>query len=75
MPRTFDLYAPSSPLHEEEEGEHVMLPSMGNDHDVSVELLLGNPSGVQASFDRGRIAVRRHAPKVPVGESSGIEPV
>jgi hypothetical protein len=44
---TFDLYAPSSPLREE---EHVMLPSMGDKHDVSIELLSGNPSGGPSSF-------------------------
>jgi hypothetical protein len=44
VPRLFDLYAPSSPLCEEEQGEHVMPLSMGNEHDVSVELLLGNSS-------------------------------
>jgi hypothetical protein len=44
-----------------------MLPSMGNEHDVSVGLLPGNPSGVRAPFDRGRLAVRRHAPKSTCG--------
>jgi hypothetical protein len=31
-------------------GECVMLPSMGDEQDVSVELLLGNPSGGPSSF-------------------------
>jgi hypothetical protein len=31
-------------------GEHVMLPLMGGEQDVSVELLLGNPSGGPSSF-------------------------
>jgi hypothetical protein len=38
-------YAPSSPLYKEEEGECVMLPSMGNKHGISIELLTGDPSG------------------------------
>jgi hypothetical protein len=40
----FLLYAPSSPFRKEE-GEHTMLPSVGAEHGVSSELLLGNPSG------------------------------
>jgi hypothetical protein len=39
----FLLYAPSSPFRKEE-GEHAMLPSVGAEHGVSSELLLGNPS-------------------------------
>jgi hypothetical protein len=42
---------PSSPLYEEEEGERVMLPSMGNKHDVSIELLTVIRVGVRAPFD------------------------
>jgi hypothetical protein len=52
-----------------------MLPSMGKEHDISGELLSGNPSGVQAPFDRSRLAVRRHAPKVLAGDLLGTEPV
>jgi hypothetical protein len=40
----FLLYAPSSPFRKEE-GERTMLPSVGAEHGVSSELLLGNPSG------------------------------
>jgi hypothetical protein len=47
---TSSSYTPSSPLCEEEEGECVMLPSMGNEHDVSIELLSGDPSGGPCSF-------------------------
>jgi hypothetical protein len=47
---TFGSYAPSSPIREEEEGECVTLPSMGNEHDVSIELLTGDPSGGPSSF-------------------------
>jgi hypothetical protein len=47
---TFGSYAPSSPLHEEEAGDCVMLPSMCNEQDVSVELLSGNPSRGPSSF-------------------------
>jgi hypothetical protein len=75
VPRLFDLYASLSPLYKEEEGECVMLPSMGNKHDVSVELLPGDPCRVRAPFDSGRLAVQRHAPKVPAGDSPGPEPI
>jgi hypothetical protein len=45
-----------------------MLPSMGNEHDIFVELLPGNPSGgVRAPFVRGWLAVRRHIPKSTYG--------
>jgi hypothetical protein len=47
---TCGSYAPSSPLCEEEEGECVMPPSMGSEHDVSIELLTGDPSGGLSSF-------------------------
>jgi hypothetical protein len=47
---TFGSYSPSSPIREEEEGECVTLPSMGNEHDVSIELLTGDPSGGPSSF-------------------------
>jgi hypothetical protein len=40
------LYAPSSPFRKEEGGgERAMLPSVGTEHGVSSELLLGDPSG------------------------------
>jgi hypothetical protein len=39
----FLLYAPSSPFRKE--GERAMLPSVGAEHGVFSELLLGNPSG------------------------------
>ena len=41
----FLLYAPSSPFRKEEEGGRAMLPSVGAEHGVFSELLLGNPSG------------------------------
>jgi hypothetical protein len=41
---------PSLPLYEEEEGECVMLPSMGDEHDVSIELVTSVPSGGPSSF-------------------------
>jgi hypothetical protein len=37
------LYAPSSPFRKE--GGSAMLPSVGTEHGVSGELLLGDPSG------------------------------
>jgi hypothetical protein len=43
-------YTPSSPLCEEEDGECVMLPSMGNEHDISIELLTSDPSEGLSSF-------------------------
>jgi hypothetical protein len=47
---TCGSYAPSSPLCEEEEGECVIPPSSGNEHDVSMELLTSDPSGGPSSF-------------------------
>jgi hypothetical protein len=37
------LYTPSSPFRKE--GGRAMLPSMGTEHGVSSELLLGDPTG------------------------------
>jgi hypothetical protein len=48
---------------------------MGDEHDVSIELLMGNPSGVQAPFDWSELQVQRHAPKAPVGNLCGPKPV
>jgi hypothetical protein len=47
---TCGSYAPSSSLCEEEEGECVMPPSMGNEHDISIKLLTGDSSGGPSSF-------------------------
>jgi hypothetical protein len=47
--------------------EYVMLPSMGGEQDVSVELLSSNSSEVRAPFDKSRLVVRRHTPKDTYG--------
>jgi hypothetical protein len=44
VPRLFWLYASSSPLRKEEEGESAMLLSVGDKQDISIELLTLNPS-------------------------------
>jgi hypothetical protein len=44
-----------------------MLPSMGGEQDVSVELLSSNSSEVRAPFDKSRLVVRRHTPKDTYG--------
>jgi hypothetical protein len=45
-----------------------MLPSVGAEHGVSSELLLGNPSGCPSPFDKGQLVAQRRAPKVPAGD-------
>jgi hypothetical protein len=52
-----------------------MLPSMGNKHDVSSELLTGNPIGGPSSIDRSRSVFQRRVPKVHVGDLPGPRPV
>jgi hypothetical protein len=51
-----------------------MLPSVGAEHGVSSELLLGNPSRRPTLFDKGRLVAQRCAPKVPVGDSLDPDP-
>jgi hypothetical protein len=48
-------------------GECIMLPSMGDEQDISVELLSGNSSEVRAPFDKSQLVVQRHAPKDTYG--------
>jgi hypothetical protein len=45
-----------------------MPPSMGNEHGVYIELFRVIRARVRATFDRGRLAVWRHAPKSIHGE-------
>jgi hypothetical protein len=47
----------------------LMVSEGGNEHDVSSEMLSGNPSEGRAPFDRSRLVVRRRAPKVHAGDS------
>jgi hypothetical protein len=50
-------------------------PRWANEHDVSGELLTGDPVEARAPFDRSRLVVPRRAPKVLVGDSPGPGPV
>jgi hypothetical protein len=45
-----------------------MLPSEGAEYGVSSELLMGDPSGRRAPFNKGRLVAQRRAPNVPAGD-------
>jgi hypothetical protein len=44
------VYTPLHRLSVRRKGEHVMLPSMGDEQDASIELLTGDPSEGSSSF-------------------------
>jgi hypothetical protein len=52
-----------------------MLPSMGSEHDVSIELLTSDPSGGPSPFDWSQLEVQRHVPKAPAGDLPSPRPV
>jgi hypothetical protein len=68
------LYAPSSPLREEEGVKASCYPRGAPNTVFSGELLTGNPSGRPTPFDKGRLVAQRHAPKVPVGDLLDPDP-